>query len=81
MLSQVGDVDQLFGGGHARHRARTDHRFAPPKVGKGRWSIMHCDDARKASPSQSDSYAEMCLTEACGILQHGLEHRLQIARR
>src|SRR5262249_17259741 len=83
LQSEVGDVLQLLGRDNAAERiggAEADYRVAPPQRVPFQWRAVHRDDAKRVSVVQQE-IAEFRLADARGILQHGLEHRLQLARR
>ena len=82
---KVRHLNGLFAGGCLRRD--TAHlsggvpgRLATPQLGISRRRIVHGNDT-KAVAFFKRQYAELRLADARGVLQHGVEYRLQIARR
>src|SRR5215471_15007002 len=61
-------------------RTGAEHRVAAPQLGKRRRHIMHCDDPEGVSLTQIHR-AGLGRADAGRVLQHGLEHGLQLAGR
>src|SRR4029453_16113838 len=56
------------------------HWFTPAKLGKGGWRIVQCADTKSVFIVEIKR-AKLGFADAGRILQHGLEYRLQGARR
>ena len=79
---EVGNVDHPFRfDDPAQGRSiEPNPRVAPPQLFERARSAMHCDKPELASFKQCE-IAELGLADAYRVRQHGLEHRLQLARR
>ena len=80
----VGDVDRLLGPGDAPEaavRRRPDERLAPPRLGVGGRYVVQSSGAEAVSPSHRYSVPNLASQMPRRVRQHGLEHRLQLARR
>src|SRR5271169_2264097 len=80
MFGQVGNLEQLFSRDHSQERADTDYRLPPPEFGKGRWSIVHRDNAERTFLLKGQ-YAESGVAEARGVSQNRIEYESEIAVR
>ena len=77
-------MDHLFGLGGAVQRdprivAQTNHGIAPQMIGKNFLAVDR--DSTKGITFEEPKMAKLGVADARRIFQHGLEHRLQIARR
>src|SRR5262249_10945280 len=79
----VRDMRHLFREGDLAKRAvwmGTKHRLAPPILSIRGWSVVHRGNS-EGTPFVKEQRAELGLANSRRVLQHGLEHRLQLARR
>src|SRR4029450_429711 len=84
VLSEVEDVEDLFGTGNTRERrvrniAEFNQGLPPIPFDKGSRRTVHRDRAKGISLAQ-EKVAELRLADARGFLHHGIEDALQLAR-
>jgi hypothetical protein len=80
----VGDLNRLFRRGRACDRdpgAGAEHWVAPPHLGKRRRCIVHRHDAEDIVSLTEIHRPELGIANPGRVLQHRLEHRLQLAGR
>ena len=83
--SEIGDVNDLFRFRQTSQRdmrivRRRDNWFSPPEfLIRGR-RVLHGDEA-KGTVVVDKQIAESCLANTNRVLQHGAEHRLELAWR
>src|SRR5262249_6688516 len=79
-ISNMHDLLRLGGAAEAGSSARVEYRFTHPSLYIGWWRAIHGDSAESISFTQIHG-AELGCADTRRILQHGLEHRLQLAGR
>src|SRR5262249_11747550 len=85
VLSDVEDMEGLFGTGNTRERrvrniAEFNQRLPPIPLDKCSRRTVHRDRAKGISLAQ-EQVAKLGIAQSRRILQHGLEHGLELARR
>src|SRR4030081_1856163 len=79
----VGNLNSLFRRRYAPERSPricTQYRFTSPCLRKGSRRAIECSSAKRASLRQKQR-AALGLATPRRVRQHGLEYRLQLARR
>src|SRR5262249_37731443 len=79
----IGNVDGLLSENEVlEHTSRGWLKWSslPDKLGESLWDVEFCGRAERAIPIVEHD-AELCSADARGILQHGLEHGVQLAGR
>jgi hypothetical protein len=84
VLTKVADVDDLFGFGDtversARLIAHDDQRFLPEPVGIAGLAVHR--HRTKVGPLSQEQISHLGFADTSGILQHGLEHQLEVPWR